>query len=180
MLRSMSIKATPGELIAPGVGKTNFEPTNLSGFEGFTRQEEQDLRTDRSRATPRTLLDSGFPSAGSDRGGLPGHRFLALGFPNSSGLGSFGSGSRHGGSDSRSPRGLVFLVLATHVTAVTENSPRSTFQLAYCRNLKTSSLYLAPALPTKMLYPGFSGQGDCSFAIGLIYRTPPPRYPFLS
>lgn len=45
-LRSMFIKATPGELTVPGVGKTNFEPKNLSGFEGFTREKEQDLRTD--------------------------------------------------------------------------------------------------------------------------------------
>lgn len=73
------------------------------------------------RPTAHTLLYSGLPVAGSSGGGLSGHRLLVLGLHRSSGLGGFGSGSRHGGPDRRGTRSLVFLVLAAHVAAVAES-----------------------------------------------------------
>lgn len=127
------------------------------------------------------MLDSGLPGDGSGGRGRPGPWLLALGFPGSSGLCRFGSGSRHGGSDRRSSRRLMFLVLTAHTVAtVVEDSSRSRSGLHHSRTHESSSHYPAPAPPPSVLHPGFSDPGDCSTQLVRFTRlrlcTPQPRF----
>lgn len=111
------------------------------------------------------MLNSGLPGAGGSGRGRPGHGLLVWGLPSSSGLGGFGSGSRHCGPDRRGSRSLVFLVLAAHAATV-QRVPRSRSRHRRSTASKCSLHSPGPTPPTCVLHPGFWGLGDRCLAIG--------------
>lgn len=113
------------------------------------------------------MLHSGLPGDGGDGGRRPGHRLLALGFPNSSGLCTPGSGSRHRGPHRRGSRRLVFLIFAAHVSAAGEQSSRSRSPAAAQQKPESSSRLPAPTPPPSLLHPG-SAAGAPAQLVGLI------------
>lgn len=103
-----------------------------------------------------------------------------MGLPGSSGLGGFGSGSRHGSPDRRGPRRLVFLVLATHVAAVAEDLSLSSYRHHSRTASKRSSHSPCPKPPPCALNPGFSGLDDRCFVIGRARQDPASSPPQVS